>query len=255
MDGQGHIYVGEYSDGRVQAFDSEGKFLSMWSIGKDQSLLALAAGRDGTVYAVVPGHITRYQGSTGMPLGEVETTLPSADDPNVDYESYTDACVAPTGDLYALGQNSDVVDCTPDGKIKSLFKASEKVGESMDPSRLLVVPTGEIFVLDRQKGVFKFASDGRYINRFGAAGEDADPSHPDPSHFLSPENLAADSQGRIYVSDADPAIRVFNPDGAYIDSFGTNDVAFGMVITDKDEIFASFRNQHSIEKFVLDPKK
>jgi hypothetical protein len=41
----------------------------------------------------------------------------------------------------------------------------------------------------------------------------------------------------------------------HIDSFGTNEFAFGMAINDKDEIFACMRNELLVRKFVLDPQK
>src|ERR1700722_10791413 len=56
IDGQGHIYVGEYSDGRVQVFDYQGKFITQWSIGQGKSLLNLCADHNGIVYAIVPSH-------------------------------------------------------------------------------------------------------------------------------------------------------------------------------------------------------
>jgi hypothetical protein len=52
VDAQGRIYVGEYSGGRVQVFDSSGKFLTQWSVDPKMPLRGLAADRDGTVYVV-----------------------------------------------------------------------------------------------------------------------------------------------------------------------------------------------------------
>ncbi|MGA2443314.1 MAG: hypothetical protein ABSH08_20370 [Tepidisphaeraceae bacterium] len=244
IDGQGHIYVGEYSDGRVQVFDSDGTFVAEWSIGHGKSLMNLAAGRDGTVYVVLPAHILRYTGATGMPLGEVETMYQDEE------EMYMDATVGPNGNVYAIAGNSDIVVLSPDGKIQTVIKASEKVGEDVSFSRIAVAGTGEMYTVDRQKGVFKFASDGRYINRFGG-GEEAG-VEPTPGHLMSPQNLAIDGEGRIYVSDSGSAIQVFNGDGNYLDSFGGRDVVFGLAINDRDEIFACFRNQHLVRKFVLD---
>jgi hypothetical protein len=244
IDGQGHIYVGEYSDGRVQVFDSDGKFMAEWSIGHGKSLMNLAAGRDGTVYAVVPGHILRYTGATGMPLGEAETRIEDEE------EEYMDASVGPNGKLYAIGENSDIVVLSPDGKIQTVIKAAEKVGEDLHLSRIAVSGTGEMYALDREKGVIKFASDGRYVNRFGGGVEAG--AEPTPGHFLAPENLAIDGKGRIYVSGIDPAIQVFSADGSYLDSVGGDEVVFGLAIDDHDAIFACFRNLHSVRKFVVD---
>src|SRR5678815_3214477 len=72
VDGAGRIYVGEYTGGRVQVFDAEGKFLSQWTIGDRQTLIrGMAADRKGTVYVVHGGSIDRYKGETGEALGPI----------------------------------------------------------------------------------------------------------------------------------------------------------------------------------------
>jgi ribosomal protein L7/L12/DNA-binding beta-propeller fold protein YncE len=238
LDGNGHIYVGEYSDGRVQVFDADGKFLSTWSTGKDRALMSLAADRKGTVYAVNPGHILRFEGATGKPLGEVENAADEGD------ENYLDAFVALNGEIWAVAGNSDIVQLDTDGKIHKILKSREKTGEnSLSFFRVIVLPTGEIYALDRGMGVFKFGADGRYINRFASSGRGK-------GHLLAARNIAADGKGRIYVSDSNLCIQVFDSDGAYIDSFGGNEVAFGMAIDDQNAIYACFRNRNKIRKYV-----
>jgi sugar lactone lactonase YvrE len=245
VDGQGHIYVGEYSDGRIQVFDPQGKFIALWSIGRERYMQNLAADRHGTVYACSNGHIYRFEGASGMPLGEMETTGDNGQ------ESYMDAYAALSGDIYAIDSGSNVVILGPDGKIKSQFSARDKVGEDVNLEKIAALSTGEIYALDRTKGVFKFAPDGRYINRFGG-GEDADPAHRLPGQLLSPNGIAVDGAGRVYVSDDGPAIQVFDNNGHYLDSFGGDEVCFGLTINDKNEIFGCFRNLHTVRKFVLD---
>ncbi len=245
VDGDGHIYVGEYSDGRIQVFDAQGKFLAEWSLGHGKYLSNLSADHHGNVFVLANSHIYRYEGATGNPLGELENTL----EDNV--LNYSDAFAALNGDVYAIDLNSDIVDIGPDGKIKATINAKDKVGEDVDFQRIAVLPTGEIYTLDRMRGVFKFSADGRYINRFGG-GEEPDPMNRSPDHLSSPNNLAIDGHGRIYVSDNGPAIHVFNGDGRYVDSFGGQDVVFGLTINDQNEIFACYRNKHTVRKFALD---
>lgn len=241
LDGQGRIYVGEYSNGRIQMFDRSGKYVSEFSIGQNKSMLNLFADMAGIVYVVVPGHIYKFLGESGTPLPEMAN---SSDDGQV---YYMDACLGPAGVVYAIAGNSDIVKLSATtGQIQSTFKAQEKVGEDVYLSRIAVMGTGEILALDHQKGVFKFASDGRYINRFGG-GEDT----TGPSHLMTGDNIAVDGQGRIYVSDLEPCIKVFSSSGSYIDGFGGNGVCFGLAINDKDEIFGCFRNDHAVRKFAL----
>lgn len=252
LDNRGHIYVGEYSNGRVQVFDTSGKYLSEFSLGAGSYLQNLIADRNGTVYAIASSHILRFTGASGTAPEEIGGG--AAGQPP---RSYTAACLAPDGAIYAI---SDGFDGTPrivkidagSGRILSSFETNKSVGESLDLFRIVATTTGEVYALDRAKGVFKFAADGRYINRFGGgktAG--ASPRNLLPSQLFTPQNIAADSQGRIYVSDPGSCIKVYDKDGNYLDTFGGNDVVFGIAIDDQDNIYACLRNRHTVGKYVI----
>jgi DNA-binding beta-propeller fold protein YncE len=71
VDAAGKIYVGEHSGGRVQVFDPEGKFITQWTVDPKLPLTGMAADRNGTVYIVQSGMISRYEGATGKLLGQV----------------------------------------------------------------------------------------------------------------------------------------------------------------------------------------
>jgi hypothetical protein len=243
IDNTGKIYVAEYSDGRVQVFDPAGKFLSMFSIGKDKSVLALTADHQGNLYICTPGHITRYD-SHGMPQYEVQNTELGNDYLDI---TYMDAFAALNGDIFACSSGK-IIDIGPDGKIKNMYDEADKIGERVDFQRIAVSGEGDIYCLDRSKGIFKFGPDGRYINRFGGGeGNGA-------GYVSNAQNLAIDGQGRLYVSGAMPAIQVFDADGRLIDSFGGHDVCFGMAITDQNEILGCFRNLYCVKKFVINKK-
>lgn len=242
VDGEGRIYAGEYTGGRVQVFDAQGKFITQWTLDPKPVLLSLAADRKGIVYVVHPSKLLRYDGATGNLIGEAQKL-------NKDhYEFYTAVFVALDGTLYVIGSNSNILHLSSDGQIKNTIKVSEKVGEDVDFDHLAVSGAGDIYALDRRKGVFKFAPDGRYINRFGGEGSGE-------SGFSSANDIAVDGQGRVYVSDSGHPVKVFDANGHYIDSFGGNDVVFGLAINDQNEIFAAHRNKHKIIKYVLSKKQ
>ena len=54
----------------------------------------------------------------------------------------------------------------------------------------------------------------------------------------------------VFVADAGRGIEVFDSNGRYINSFGSN-VVFGIAINDRNEIFATERNRNKIVKYVL----
>jgi DNA-binding beta-propeller fold protein YncE len=237
VDGQGRIYVGEYSSGRIQVFDSQGTFLTQFMTDQKSVLLSLSVDRSGTVYAVNPSHIFRYEGATGNLLGEI---------PNLNNgirEFYSAAFIALDGSIYAIGSNYNILEIGPDGKIKRTIKVADKVGEDIRLEKLAVTGTGEIYALGDKEEIFRFARDGRYINRFGGRGEGN-------GQFRSANSIAVDGKGHVFVSDLGRGVQVFDLNGRYLDSFGGNEVIFGIAVNDKDEIFATERNRNRVVKFV-----
>jgi len=237
VDGQGRIYVGEYSGGRIQVFDRQGTFLNQFMIDQKSALIDLSVDRSGTVYVVNPSHIFRYDGATGNLLGEI---------PNLNNgirEFYSAAFMALDGSLYAIGSNYNILEIGPDGKIKRTIKVADKVGEDIRLQKLAVTGTGEIYALGGKEEIFRFARDGRYINRFGGRGDGN-------GQFRSANAIAVDGKGHLFVSDSGRGIHVFDLNGRYLDSFGGTEVVFGMAVNDKDEIFATERNRNRIVKFV-----
>lgn len=238
-DGEGRIYVGEYSGGRVQVFDAQGKFITQWMADQERVLLNLVADRKGTVYAVHSNALIRYDGVTGRLIGEA----PKLDGSR--FENYSDCFVALDGSLYAIGSDENILRITPDNQVKIVINSRERVGERVSFDKLAVDGTGNIYVLDRSSSmVFKFSPDGRFVNRFGGRGEQ-------PGQLFSPHDIGVDGQGRVYVSDTFRAVHVFDGSGRYIDSFGGREVTFGLTINDRNEVFASLRNQHKIVKYVV----
>ncbi|HEX8890620.1 MAG TPA: hypothetical protein VF779_15820 [Pyrinomonadaceae bacterium] len=241
VDGQGHIYVAEYTGGRIQVFDGNGNFQTQWMVDPKKVVMNIAADRKGTVYVVHPGSILRYDGATGNLLGEVAKNNQNRS------EFYSDAFVALDGSLYAIGSNSNIIHIGADGQIKNTIKVADKVADNVDFDKVAVDGTGNIYALEgRENNVYKFAPDGRYINRFGGKGRE-------PGQLDTPFNLAVDGQGRVYISTAGRGIEVFDSNGRYIDSFGSvaGGVIFGLVVTDQNEIIATDRNKHQIIKFAL----
>jgi hypothetical protein len=236
VDGQGRIYVGEYSGGRVQVFDQNGTFISQFLIDQKLSLIDMSVDRNGTVYAVTPSHIFRYEGATGNQLGELSKSNNGA------FEFYSAAFVALDGSIYAIGSNSNILEIGPDGKIKRTIKVADKVGEDVHLEKLAVTGTGEIYAIGRREEVFRFARDGRYISRFGGSGDGN-------GQLRSASAIAVDGKGHVFVSDVGRGIQVFDLNGRYLNSFGGTEVIFGITVNDKDEIFATERNKHRIVKF------
>ena len=231
VDGEGRIYVGEYSGGRVQVFDPAGKFITQWTADPEMPLRGLAADRKGTVYVVQRGEIKKYEGPTGQPLGKVAF----ADN------GFDDVVTLPDGGLLAAwtrATGDHIVRFDSGGRTTlTLQKAiSGQTRHAELDMRLAADGIGNIYALGSfNNAVFKFSPDGRFQTRFGSDGDQ-------PGQFRAPDAIAVDNQGRVYVADF-KGVQVFDPNGRYIDTFDVKGAASGMVFNDKNELFIVARTQ------------
>ncbi len=230
VDREGRIYVGEYTGGRIQVFDSAGKFITQWSIGDRKTLLrGLAVDRKGTVYAVHGGGIGRYAGQTGEKLGELE----------YERSGFDDAAMGADGGLVAAWHSNrdDIVVFDGNGKLVRTIPAaiSSASGDSELSMRVAVDGTGNVYALGRfNNGVFKFGRDGKFINRFGSGGDQ-------PGQLRAPYSIAVDGYGRLYVGDI-KGIQIFDANGRYLNMITQKGMAFGLVVDNDNKLFVIARD-------------
>lgn len=237
VDGEGRIYLGEYTGGRIQVFDREGKFLTQWMVDPKMPLRALAADRKGAVYVVQRGDINRYEGTTGKPLGKLQTPESNG--------HYDDVAITLDGGMVAVNRGEDIVSLDAGGQVGRIIKASisEQSGDSELGTRVAVDGLGNIYALGTfNEAVFKFGPNGKYMTRFGGKGDEA-------GQFRAAHGIAVDGQGRVYVGDI-KGIQVFDANGRYLDLFKLEkDLPFGMVFNDKNELFVAARTR--VYKFAV----
>jgi DNA-binding beta-propeller fold protein YncE/DNA-directed RNA polymerase subunit RPC12/RpoP len=234
----GNIYAANYSDGRVQAFDAQGKFITQWIIPKEVSAPYfgdMAVGRDGTVYIPVFGKLKLFDGE-GKPLGEIE--------PGRDYIDNLD--IAADGTLVAIANGEDILWLTPEGEIiQRVDDAVSTVSGDSELSALVAVDgMGNVYVLGRfNNAVFVFDSKGKYVNRFGSDGDEA-------GQFRAPLAIEVDGKGRVFVSDI-KGIQVFGNDGRYINVFKVQfAVAYGLAFDDQGKLYITTGNK-TVEKYSI----
>lgn len=230
VDGEGNIYTGEYTSGRIQVFDPQGEFLTQWFTSNETPLRAVAAGRDGTVYAVFGGFIHRYVGMSGEPLGEVAYA---------GGRGFDDVVVTPDGGLvtaWYINRDDIVVFDFNLQPTLTITAAFESQGEPELDTHVAVDGQGNIYALGSfHSEVFKFNRDGGFVTRWGGDGDQ-------PGQFRAVDDIAIDSQSRVYVSDIF-GVQVFDDTGRYIDHFQTDGVAFGMVFDAADRLYVAARDK------------
>lgn len=248
LDGAGNIYVGEYSGGRVQVFDPQGKFGNQWhATDANDILFSMAVARDGTVFAVVNGDILKFNGATGEALGALD--YPAG-------QGFQSVAVTADGGLAASwnkdwaggiftnfnDSQDDFVFFDRNGQVANVIaKALSSVGNAELDTTLTVDALGNIYAYGAlNRGVFKFSPQGKFVDQIGSA-----------SQLGNPYALAADGQGRLYVATSN-GIEVFSPDGATIDVIPTRGSVGALAFDDQNNLYIVARTQ--VVKFVLNSR-
>ena len=251
-DGAGNIYVGDRQGGRIQVFDSVGKFVTQWLVGNSKSILyGIAADRQGTVYLSLDGGIERREGASGKLVDTLEYSGGN---------HFESIALTPDGvsAMWYLehpgtldpreGVQGDLVQFDRQGKVTRVISSvisAQTDGPERDV-RLSADGTGSLYALSRYSfAVFKFSREGKFVNRFGSRG-----NPPQPDQFsLGLQSIAVDNQGRVFVAD-DDRVLVFSGDGRYLATFGIDATAFGMTIDDQNELLLAEGDK--VSKFTLD---
>jgi uncharacterized Zn finger protein (UPF0148 family)/streptogramin lyase len=238
VDGNGNIYTAEYQDGRVQKFDSEGKFLLGWNVGNERVLTDLAVSRQGVVYVVYGGDILKFDGENGKSIGSVA----------VDSDRYIDTVeVGVDNGLLVIAGGEDILRFDADEQLVLAVEdaISSVSGDSELASRAAMDGVGNIYVLGRfNESVFVFSADGKYRNRIGSGGDA-------PGQFRAPSDVAVDAEGRIFVSDIF-GVQVFASDGRYIETVDVDGVAFGLAFDDANNLWIASNAKRILKYEIID---
>jgi ribosomal protein L7/L12/sugar lactone lactonase YvrE len=227
VDPDGKIYSADYSGGRIQVFDAGGNFQTQIMSDTSRTVDALAPDRKGNLFVLQGYDVFRISKDTGETLGKYRV------------DSASDLAIGLDGRLYVSNRRGEITVLSADGAKLKTIQISKDLGlDWID--QLAVDGAGNFFLLDgRNSAVFKLSPDGKLLTRFGGRGEGSLEKMPKTQFYGGGEDLAVDSQGRLYVSQVS-RISVFDSNGNYLNDFKTTQ-AFGMWFNDKDELFVAAR--------------
>ncbi len=215
VDGNGRIYSADYSKGRMQVFDAEGKFLTEWAPQTGTNLYDLAADRKGNLYLANDKGVFMYEGETGKPLAQSERVYPRS------IALRWDGSVAVAADKKIVILDTSLKTVTEHNNAGELANASAGFREIASDGN------GNIYAIDQQNGdICKFSADVKFLNRF-------------PIGSRSPNAIAIDPTGRIFISNTSN-IDVFDENGRAVRSFETYQ-AFGMSFNEAGELLVASR--------------
>jgi DNA-binding beta-propeller fold protein YncE len=212
VDMEGYIFVADYNTGRLQKFDSSGKFLQLIKLDPPSNnsdlIFDLATDYLGYLYVARGADILVIDGRDGSLVN------------TIDFQStrrlFRKIAIDPSNLIYAVVGGStptdNLIQMSLDGQI-----AWENEGflYNRDPKRpgrpevLVVDGLGTTFVLDTtNKRIYKFNPQGQFVDQFGEGGNQE-------NQLLVPTGLAIDPKGRLYVGDS-RMIKVFSSTGSFI---------------------------------------
>lgn len=206
VDAAGNLYVADISQKCIVVYDRDGNYLRTLA-GKSyfNRLVSVAVDKKSErVYAVDNGGSTSapefhrvrvFDARTGDHLfdfgkrgnGPGEFNLPR------------DIAIGKDGKLFVSDNgNFRVGIFDMDGKfVKNFGKVGKKPGDMGRPKEIDTDPSGNVYIVDSAFGNLQiFNSEGQLLMFIGGRSDE-----PGPAHFLLPEGIAVDEDGRIYVVD------------------------------------------------------
>ena len=204
----GHVFVSDFGNHRIQEFTREGGFVAQWGTfgsgpGQLNQPTGLALGPDGSL-AVADTWNGRVQffDQAGTVKGQTSISLYGP----------RGVAFAPDGSLYVADTgNSRVLHLRPDGGLLgSLGGPGKGPGEFAGPVGVTVDAEGRVYVADNGNARLQIlGKDGRYAGSFPVKGWG--------SGAFSEPYLAIDGRGRIWVSvPADHEVRAYDRTGALL---------------------------------------
>jgi sugar lactone lactonase YvrE len=261
VDREGNLYVVDAANHRIQKFDSNGKFLTMWGQqGRDDGQfeftydhplgdlvlggVAVDAQNNVLVADLANARVQKFDasgqflGQWGERGGRLNGKL------QLPYGIDTDRA----GNVYVTDfENFMGIKYDPDGKYIT------DLNPFGIPGFVAVDAQDNIYVTDFEAhAVRKFDSTGKLVLDWGKQGTGE-------GEFTNPLGIAVDAQGNVYVGEAgNPRIQKFDPTGRYLaqwGSRGTGEGQFGSIddlaIDAQGNLYASDSVGDNVQKFRL----
>ena len=246
LDGEGNIYVGEWTGKRIHKFDASGNFISVWNTKEDLAIAGMAVNLQGMVYILQGYRIFLYEGASGEFKGELYYKN------NVSRNAIPEAIgLDPEGRLIVFlssGTKHYLLKFDAENKESQVFDISKQTESSFSGFLNLATDSlGTVYVSSpHDDAIYTFSPDGKLIDKFGSKGAEAG------QFYSGPGSLAFDAQDRIFVADWNN-IRIFESDGRFVDVFETKEfgIAQGVAFGPANEFFAVFHTRAQVVKFVV----
>lgn len=246
----GSVFVGS-GDGEIFGYDRDRRLLGRFGQGVMSSVVGLATGRHGVVYAVDPGRARVEMFSPdGLPLGG----WGSFGSGHGQFDNPYFLAVDRQGNVLVVdGGNRRVQVFGPEGQFLRSWETHADVfnpSAFQIPSGIAVHPTGDIFVADLDGRIQRFNADGERLSSWRAGYG---------THVLY--GLACDAQGNVYaVHRYNHLVLKFSETGVLLAIVGGHgqhpgqfDQPFSAAVSHSGLVYVTDRGNHRVEVFSKNP--
>jgi len=209
----GNVYVGENNNHRIQVFDANGNFLSIFNntdVGQPQGMAFDSSGNLWVVDSLTDS-IKKLSSS-----GTLLATYGSSGSGNGQFDTPSDLALDSAGNVYVADYgNARIEKFDSSGTYVTQWGSSGTAnGQFTNPIGIAVDSASNVYVSeDGNCRVQKFTSDGTFVTKWGTAGSG------DGQLFI-PQKLAVDASGNVYVADSFNArLEKFSSSGTYLDKY------------------------------------
>lgn len=230
-----NVYVADYDTGRVQKFDSTGKFQWIIEVPKnafsgDKNIWSLVVDTKGTLWVARTGDLLEYSAADGKAKGSVKG----------DYDTtwFQYLAVGPLGNMatfHSAAGDTDLLFLEPSGKVKKRIKNVSGTGVAMDGSDNVYVT---LEYADANIEVYD--ATGNVKSRFGSKND---------KHTSRPEAIAVDGKGHIFI-ECEEGLNVLDSGGAYLATIPKAPPARSIAVSTKGNLFV-LSNSAKITKYEL----
>jgi sugar lactone lactonase YvrE len=203
-DGQGHVYVTDQHNYRVEAFDLHGNYILEFPTGDISFPTGITLGPNYVVYTVMNHtHVVAMNANTGAPLGQFGV-------PGAELFYPVGVATDAAGNVYIADYGNVRVD-----KYTAAGVYLFSWGTSGGPYGITVDNAGAVYVAEwGTNRVEKFTSTGAFITFWGTSGTG-------PGQFDGPEGMDVDPSGNVYVVDTgNHRVQKFTSSGAFLTLWG-----------------------------------
>jgi hypothetical protein len=227
LDNDGHIYVLDRANNRVQVFNEAGEYQTQWLLSSPLTPTHISADRQKRLYVLDSLSLVRYDGFNGVRTEDWDFAL------QLPFFNFYAMAFTSKQELllsYWDGSKDFIITLDQDGAIIASWEDPVNNHMEMDAVAKALAKdlNGNIYAFENE-AILKFSPEGRFLNRVGGRGTGL-------GEWSAPRNIGVDGHGRLYVAEWQ-GIHVYDNNGRFLETISTDGFVIDLAISDNNEIW------------------